>query len=192
MTIRPLAASAGIALLLSLGACSGKDDTPAAAASSSADAGHGTLASTIGSAPGLTTLSAALSQAGLGDVFDGPGSYTILAPDDDAFAKLGETGKSLSDPANRAEMVAILRGHILPGHLTPDAIKKAIADKKGPVSMRTLADSMVTFSADGDSIVATGADGAKATIDGAPLVASNGVVLPLDGLIKSPPAAKAP
>lgn len=187
---RSLAAVAALAATVSLGACSKGDDSGAAAtAAGTADASHRTLAATIGSAPGLTTLSTALSEAGLGDVFDGPGSYTLLAPDDDAFAKVDN--KALTDPANRAELVAVLRGHILPGHLTPDAIKKAIADKKGPVTMRTLADSMVTFSADGDALTATGADGAKARIDGAALIASNGVVLPLDGLVKSATPAKA-
>jgi uncharacterized surface protein with fasciclin (FAS1) repeats len=193
MTIRTLPVAAGLALVAALGACSGKDDSKAtpAAVEATGDASHRTLAATIGAAPGLTTLSGALSEAGLGDVFDGPGSYTVLAPGDDAFGKLGENGKALSDPSNRAEMVALLRGHILPGHLTPEAIKQAIADKKGPVTMRTLADSMVTFSADGDTISVAGADGTKAKVDGTALVASNGVVLPLDGLVKSPEAAKA-
>ena len=187
---RSFAAAAALAAAASLGACSQGDDSGATAtATGNADAGHRTLAATIGSAPGLTTVSTALSEAGLADVFDGPGSYTLLAPDDDAFAKVDN--KALTDPANRAELVAVLRGHILPGHLTPDAIKKAIADKKGPVQMRTLADSMVTFSADGDVLTATGADGAKAKINGAALVASNGVVLPLDGLVKSATPAKA-
>ena len=178
---------AAIALLLPLGACSDKDKaTPAAA---STQPGNQTLAATINGAPGLTTVSNALAEAGLGDVFDGPGSYTVLAPDDDAFAKLGEEGKALTEPAHRAELVALLRGHILPGHLTPDAIRKAIEEKKGPVTMRTLGDGMVTFSADGDAITATGTDGTKAKIDGAALVASNGVVLPLDGVVKSPASA---
>ena len=170
---RSFAAAAALAAAVSLGACSQGDDSGATAtATGNADAGHRTLAATIGSAPGLTTVSTALSEA-----------------DDDAFAKVDN--KALTDPANRAELVAVLRGHILPGHLTPDAIKKAIADKKGPVQMRTLADSMVTFSADGDVLTATGADGAKAKIDGAALVASNGVVLPLNGLVKSATPAKA-
>ena len=187
---RSYAAAAALAAAVSLGACSkGNDSEATATATGNADAGHRTLAATIGSAPGLTTVSTALSEAGLADVFDGPGSYTLLAPDDDAFAKVDN--KALTDPANRAELVAVLRGHILPGHLTPDAIKQAIAAKKGPVKMRTLADSMVTFSADGDTLTATGADGAKAKIDGAALVASNGVVLPLDGLVMSATPAKA-
>jgi len=185
---RHIATAAALAALIPLGACSqGADDAPAA----ESDGEGETLAAAIGGAPGLTTLSDALSGAGLADVFDGPGSYTVLAPDDDAFATLGEDGKALTDPANRAELVAILRGHILPGHLTPDAIKKAIADKKGPVTMTTLADGEVTFAAAGDAITVTGEDGAKATIDGEALVASNGVVLPLDGFIKSAEPAPA-
>ncbi|WP_165938517.1 fasciclin domain-containing protein [Parafrankia sp. BMG5.11] len=178
------AAAGAAALLVPLSGCSGEADTPAATAAP-AEAGTGTLAAKIGSAPGLTTISGALSEAGLADVFDGPGSYTVLAPDDDAFAKLGDTGSALTEPANRAELVAVLRGHILPGHLTPQAIKTAIGEKKGPVSMRNLAGDQIEFSLDGDAIIATGSGGIKARIDGAPLVASNGVVLPLDALIKS-------
>lgn len=189
--IRTMATAAAAAALVSLGACSKDAPTPAATGEAAAEAGNGTLAAALGNAPDLKTISGAFADAGLGDVFDGPGSYTVLAPDDAAFAKLDQGGKTLTDPANRAELVAVLRGHILPGHLSPEAIRKAIADKKGPVSMRTLDESMVTFSADGDAITATGADGAKATIDGDALIASNGVVLPLDGLIKAPAPAPA-
>lgn len=185
---RYFATIAAAAMLVPLGACS---DSETAAPATTSEAGNGTLAAALGSAPGLTTVSTALSDAGLGDVFDGPGSYTLLAPDDDAFAKLGDDGKTLTEPEHRAELVALLRGHILPGHLTPDAIRKAIAEKKGPVTMRTLADSTVTFGADGDTITATGADGAKARIDGEALIATNGVVLPIDGLVKSADPTKA-
>ena len=185
-----LAALIAAALIAPLGACSNDDDNASTPAATTQE-GNRTLAAAIGGAPGLTTVSTALSEAGLADVFDGPGSYTVLAPDDDAFAKLGQGSDSLTDPAHRAELVAVLRGHILPGHLTPDAIRKAIADKKGPVTMRNLADGTVTFAADGDTITATGSDGAKATIDGDALIASNGVVLPLDGLVKSAAPEKA-
>jgi len=188
--LRPLAAAAALAMLAPLAACgSGEKDADEVAAN--ADNADRTLAAAIGDAPGLTTVSGALSEAGLASVFDGPGSYTVLAPDDDAFARLGDTGKTLSEAEHRAELVAILRGHILPGHLTPDAIKKAIAAKKGPVTMTTLADGTVTFAASGDAITVTGEDGAKATIDGEALVASNGVVLPIDGLVKKAEPAPA-
>lgn len=191
-SIKHVAAVAAVAVLMPLGACSKEAESGGTSAAAQANAGERTLAAAIGGAPGLTTLSDALSEAGLAEVFDGPGSYTVLAPDDDAFAKLSNGGKLITDPANRAELVAILRGHVLPGHLTPDAIKQAIAAKKGPVAMRTLAESTVTFSANGDDISVAGADGAKARVDGAALVASNGVVLPLDGLVKSATPATVP
>lgn len=183
------AATAALMAVVPLAACSQADSTTSAADAGSAEAG-GTLAAAIGEAPGLTTVAGALSEAGLAEVFDGPGSYTVLAPDDDAFSALGADGDALTAADRRAELVAVLRGHILPGHLTPDAIRKAIADKKGPVTMRTLADGEVTFAANGETITVSGTDGSKATIDGEALVASNGVVLPLDGLVKkAPPAA---
>ena len=186
---RSLAAAAALAVLAPLAACSDRD-TPAGETAAGEEADR-TLAAAIGDAPGLTTVSSALSEAGLASVFDGPGSYTVLAPDDDAFAKLGDRGKTLSEAEHRAELVALLRGHILPGHLTPKAIRQAIADKKGPVTMTTLADGEVTFAAAGDAITVTGEDGAKATIEGEALVASNGVVLPLDGLVKKAEPAPA-
>lgn len=186
--LNTLFASAALLAIVPLAACSDAEPVGNEAAAATTEAGE-TLASAIGEAPGLTTVSGALSEAGLAEVFDGPGSYTVLAPDDEAFAALGADGKTLTQADHRAELVAVLRGHILPGHLTPEAIKKAIADKKGPVTVRTLADGAVTFSADGDTITVAGADGATAKIDGSALVATNGVVLPLDGLVKKAPPA---
>lgn len=184
-----LAAIAGLALAASLGACSGTGSETAA--DGTVTETNRTLATVIGKAPALTTVSGALSEAGLASVFDGPGSYTLLAPDNDAFDKLGAEGKSLTDEQRRAQLVAILRGHILPGQITPDAIRKAVADKKGPVTMTTLADGTVTFDTNGDTITISSSDGSRATVDGAALVASNGVVLPLDGFVhKIEPASE--
>jgi uncharacterized surface protein with fasciclin (FAS1) repeats len=186
---KPIAAAAALALIAPLGACSGGD--AAAEQAGGEDAANRTLAAAISGESDLSTVSGALSEAGLADVFDGPGSYTILAPDDDAFDALGEGAKTLTAEDHKAELVAVLRGHILPGHLTPDAILKAIAAKKGPVTMRTLDDEQVTFSAEGKTITVTGANDAKATIDGDALVASNGVVLPINGFVKRAPASAA-
>jgi len=181
-TMKPVVAALALAALVPLGACSQGETTTTA--SGEAENANKTLAAAIGGAPGLTTVSGALSEAGLADVFDGPGSYTVLAPDDDAFGKLGDKAATLTDEQHRAQLVAVLRGHILPGNVTPDAIKKAIAAKKGPVTMTTLADGTVTFSESGNDIAVAGSDGSKAIIDGAAITASNGVVLPIDGLIK--------
>ncbi|MFA9199628.1 MAG: fasciclin domain-containing protein [Cypionkella sp.] len=179
-----IAAAAAAALLAAvpLAGCGEKAERGEAGETGAVD--ERTLAVAIADAPGLTTVAGALTEAGLAGVFDGPGSYTLLAPDDDAFARLEGQVPALGDPARRAELVAILRGHVLPGHLTPDAIRQAIAARKGPVTVTNLADGLVTFTAEGDSLTVTGADGSKARLSGTPLVVSNGVVLPLDGVIK--------
>lgn len=183
--LRPIAAAAALGLMAPLAACSDTASTDEAGATQAS----GTLASAIGGDSDHATLSSALTEAGLADVFDGPGSYTILAPNDSAF---NAAGKVLEGEEHRAELVAVLRGHILPGHLTPDAIRKAVAAKKGPVTVTTLDDGEVTFSVDGDTITVAGADGSKAMVEGDPLVATNGVVLPLNGLVKKVPPAPAP
>jgi uncharacterized surface protein with fasciclin (FAS1) repeats len=180
---RSAAAALALVALVPLGACSKVDDNDAGQDTGKVDR---TLASAIAGAPELSHVASALSDAGLAGVFDGPGSYTVLAPDDDAFAKLGEREDELTSDEEKPVLVAVLRDHILPGHLTVDAIRKAIENKGGPVEMRTLGEGTVKFSLAGDAIAVAGDDGMHAKIDGTPLAASNGVVIPIDGLLKAP------
>lgn len=180
---RIAAGALALAALVPLGACDHKSDSKGKTEAKAAPAG--TLASAIAGAPKLSTVSSAFTDAGLATVFDGPGSYTVLAPQDDAFAQLGK-GTDLSSPELRPVLVAMLRDHILPGAVTPDAIRQAIKAKGGPVKMRTLGGGVVTFSASGDDIMVEGEKGKTAKLDGQAVTASNGVVLPIDGLLKTP------
>jgi uncharacterized surface protein with fasciclin (FAS1) repeats len=118
-------------------------------------------------------------------VFDGTAPYTILAPQDAAFDKLGEAGTELRKPEQRAAMVAIVRDHIIPGYLTPDDIGDAIDRAAGNgVKMRTMGDHVVTFARDGEAITVTQEDGSTARLVGEPLLAGNGVAIPVDGVLK--------
>lgn len=74
------------------------------------------------------TLIAALEKAGLLDTLNGPGPFTILAPADDAFAKLGSKVDDLLKPENLPRLKAILAYHVIPGRLSSaDLIKAASA-----------------------------------------------------------------
>jgi uncharacterized surface protein with fasciclin (FAS1) repeats len=181
--LRSAATALALAALLPLGACSKADeDTAGQQQDGKVDR---TLAAAIADAPDLSQVSSALSDSGLAGVFDGPGSYTVLAPDDDAFGKLAGQ-EELTSGEGKPVLVAVLRDHILPGHLTVDAIRKAIEDNGGPVEMRTLGDGTVTFSLEGERIAIAGDNGMNAHVEGAALPASNGVVIPIDGLLKAP------
>jgi uncharacterized surface protein with fasciclin (FAS1) repeats len=144
-----------------------------------------TLASVVEDADGLSTVSGVLGDAGLEQVFDGAAAYTLFAPQDAAFDALGEAGEELRTAEQRAAMVAILRDHIVPGYLTPDDIANAIemADD-GSVEMRTMGDRTLTFTGERDAITVTAEDGASARFAGDALRASNGVAIPLDGLLR--------
>lgn len=172
-----LAAATALALLAG---CSqeGAGDRPVA---ETGDAASGTVAAAVSSSADHRKLAAALSDTRLAPVLDGKGDYTLLAPTDAAFAALGEKGPALGAQDQRPLMVAVLRGHILPGHVTTQAIEAAIARKQGPVEMRTMAGGTVRFSkADGALQVSNGS--ATSTLGGA-VSASNGAVLPIDKVL---------
>jgi uncharacterized surface protein with fasciclin (FAS1) repeats len=179
--VRRLALSLALtAVALALQGCS-RDD----AADETAEASDETLAALITEADGLSTVAGVIGEAGLAQVFDGAASYTLLAPKDSAFEALGGAGEELRSPEERPAMVAILRDHIVPGYLTPQDIAKAVeAADDGSVEMRTMGDHVVTFTGEGDTITVTAEDGATARFAGEALRGSNGVTIPLDGVLR--------
>lgn len=186
-----LAHAAALAALILLPACSGAEaDQAATADGATQEDSTRTLIASLGNLPDLATLNGAISTAELNTVFDGPASYTLLAPDNAAFEKLGEEGKALLTEDQRPVLVGLLREHILPGHLTPESIDKAIADKGGPVTMTTLGGGNVTFSKDGETMTVDNGSGAKASFKGSAAASSNGVIIPLDTVLVPGEAAE--
>jgi uncharacterized surface protein with fasciclin (FAS1) repeats len=62
------------------------------------------------------TLVAAIKAAGLVDVLQAEGPYTVFAPTDEAFAKLPQgTLENLLKPENKEQLIAILKYHVVPG-----------------------------------------------------------------------------
>jgi transforming growth factor-beta-induced protein len=62
------------------------------------------------------TLLAAAEAAGLAKTLAEGGPFTVLAPNDEAFAKLpAGTVESLLKPENKERLVAILKLHVIPG-----------------------------------------------------------------------------
>lgn len=62
----------------------------------------------------FTTLVKAVQAAGLVDTLKGPGPFTVLAPTDEAFAKLPSVTLS-AVLADKAKLTAILTYHVLAG-----------------------------------------------------------------------------
>jgi len=64
------------------------------------------------------TLAAALQAAELIETLQGEGPFTVFAPTDEAFAALpAGTVESLLKPENKAQLVAVLTYHVVPGRV---------------------------------------------------------------------------
>ncbi len=77
------------------------------------------IVSLTASSSSFTTLTSLLKTAGLADILQQPGPYTVFAPTNDAFAALpAATLQQLEQPENKEALVKILRYHVVPGAVT--------------------------------------------------------------------------
>ena len=120
----------------------------------------------------LSTLVAAVKAGELVDVLKGDGPFTVFAPTNEAFAKLpAGTVENLLKPENKAQLVAVLTYHVVPG-------KVMSSDLKDGMKAKTAQGSEVTISLkDGKAMVN------NATVTTADIEASNGVVHVIDTVI---------
>ena len=189
---RSLFLTLGALALVPLAGCGQSADTAGTATATAEKPSSATLTAALGDAAGMSTVAAALKGTGLNTVFDGTAPYTLLAPEDDAFGKLGDTAKMLTAPENGAAMAEVLKAHVLPGYMTVADIDAALTNAKGkPVKMTTMAGNQVTFARSGEALTVTAADGSTATVSGKEVTASNGVAIPVDAVLKKTPAPNA-
>ncbi|MEA5600209.1 fasciclin domain-containing protein [Nostoc sp. UHCC 0252] len=81
------------------------------------------IVSLAASSNSLTTLTSLLKTAGLTDILQQPGPYTVFAPTDQAFAALpAATLQQLQQPENRDALVKILTYHVVPGAVTSNQL----------------------------------------------------------------------
>jgi uncharacterized surface protein with fasciclin (FAS1) repeats len=156
-------------------------DEPAGPAGGGVQGGK-TLVDVATAAGGFKTLLAAATAADLVGVLAGEGPLTVLAPTDEAFAKLpAGTVERLLKPENREQLAAILKNHVIAGRVT---LAKAL--ELGEAS--TLEGSKIAVSFTGGR-VRIGA----ATLVTADIAASNGIIHVIDQvLIPAAPEASAP
>jgi len=147
----------------------------------------GSLARQLGKSARHSRVARALDETGLGGIFAGKDSYTLLAPDDRSLAGLEAAGGQarLDAAGSRAALAALLRDHILPGTVTPKDIGAAI-DKAGDgkVAMRTMGEGEIVFSRRDGAIIATTGDGAVARLGADPITSGASAVIPIEGVLK--------
>jgi uncharacterized surface protein with fasciclin (FAS1) repeats len=127
-----------------------------------------------------TTLVAAVKAAGLVKTLEGKGPFTVLAPTNEAFAKLPEgTVATLLKPENKAKLQKILECHVLAAKETVADIEK-VAMQSGKATLKTLGGCNLTaFEKDGKLMIED-ENGDTATVTIPDVMQSNGVIQVID------------
>jgi uncharacterized surface protein with fasciclin (FAS1) repeats len=171
--------------LVALAACSSekKDDAaamdsaaPAATAMDSAApaAGPKDIVETAVAAGTFNTLAKALTEAGLVETLKGAGPFTVLAPTDEAFAKI--PAKDLEALlADKAALTKVLTYHVIAGNVPSSQVTTM-------TEAATVEGSKVTIKVVDGKVVING----NSTVTAADVAASNGVIHVIDTVLMPP------
>jgi uncharacterized surface protein with fasciclin (FAS1) repeats len=117
----------------------------------------------------------ALKAADLVETLSGEGPYTVFAPTDAAFKKLGSAKlKSLLKPENQEQLKKILTYHVVAGKFTSKMLKS------GPVP--TVEGTNITVKVKGKNVMIN----KKTKVTQADIKASNGVIHVVDNVLSLP------
>ncbi len=130
------------------------------------------IVDTAVAAGSFKTLAKALAAADLVATLKGAGPFTVLAPTDEAFAKLpAGTLESLLKPENKAQLQRILTYHVIAGRVMAADVMKLR-------SAKAVSGDTITIAANNGSVTADAARVVKTDI-----AASNGVIHVIDAVI---------
>jgi uncharacterized surface protein with fasciclin (FAS1) repeats len=166
-----LIVAAAMALLIYAAILDGRDaaDRRAADREPAAPPRAVSILQTARAAGSFDSLVAAIDRAGLSDVLEHEGPYTVFAPSDEAFAKLPE-GAVQSLLAAPDTLTDVVNYHLVPGRMTA-------ADIAGRISAETLEGEDLAISNHGVIRI----DGAR--VVSGDLEASNGVIHVIDRVL---------
>lgn len=131
-----------------------------------------------------TTLVAAVKAAGLVETLQSEGPFTVLAPTNEAFAKLpAGTVENLVKPENKEMLTKILTYHVLAGKYGSKQIWAAVKAGNGKAMMKTVGGEDVTFWAKGKDLYIKDAKGGSAKVTIADVNQSNGTIHVIDTVL---------
>ncbi|MBL8876553.1 MAG: fasciclin domain-containing protein [Phycisphaerae bacterium] len=133
--------------------------------------GEANIVETAMNAGSFKTLCAALKAAGLVGTLEGKGPFTVFAPTDEAFEKLGSaTLEELLKPENKERLVAILTYHVVPG--------RVLAENVRTMGVASVNGQRINLVAEHGKVRVDSANVVKADV-----LASNGVIHVIDTVI---------
>lgn len=157
-----------------------------------------TLAQNLTATPDMTTFMELATLSGLATKLAEPGPFTVLAPDNAAFATLPPTTlAALKQPENKGFLTQLMNYHVLEGQFDLPALKQMIVAGGGKASLNTLAGVPITFEVfplqgGGETLLLTGAGGNKVYVSAADIHQANGIFHVINGVMSPLPPAPPP
>lgn len=129
----------------------------------------------------VTTLVTAVKAANLVSTLEGPGPFTVFAPNNAAFAKIpSATLNSLLEPANQAQLVKILTYHVVSGTYTSAALR--VMAEKGQ-TLTSVEGGVITPVLTNNQLELKDAEGNLITIQTPDVISSNGVTFVVNSVM---------
>lgn len=143
-----------------------------------------TIVENASKAGNLTTLVAAVKEAGLVDTLNGKGPFTVFAPTNDAFKKLpAGTVDKLMKPDMKADLKKVLTYHVVPGKLDAKELMAKAKMGGADANLKTVEGEVLTVKMDGDRLALIDQKGGGAFVEQADVNQSNGVVHVIDSVL---------
>jgi uncharacterized surface protein with fasciclin (FAS1) repeats len=131
-----------------------------------------------------TTLVAAVQAAGLVETLSGAGPFTVLAPTNDAFAKLpAGTVENLLKPENKDTLVKILTCHVIAANAMSGDIMGMVDADGGKHKVTTVGGCEFTLMTKDGKVMIEDGQGNVATVTIADVKQSNGVIHVIDTVL---------
>ncbi len=121
-------------------------------------------------------LVALLQSAGLVTTLQGPGPFTVFAPTNDAFMKMGAT-------PSKSIVTKVLKYHVIDGKWDSNDIMAGINGNGGTLSLKTIQGGYLKFSMSGDKLIVTDENGMTANLTTTNIYQSNGVAHVVDTVL---------
>jgi len=152
---------------------------PAAKADSAKD-----IVATLTNVAEESTLVTAVKTANLETDLKGPGPFTVLAPNNDAFNSIpkGKLDSMMKDPT---KLAVTLKAHVISGKYDKAALIKALTDGKGKATLKTVDGQTLTLSVKDKKLAITDAQGTTVEVTSFDTPATNGVIDGVNGVLMS-------
>lgn len=193
MRTRTLALVAAPLAALTLAACGDNSaEAPAADATATdasamapAPAATGTVVAVAQGNADFSTLTTAVTSAGLAETLNGAGPFTVFAPTNAAFEKIPAAQRdALMAPAGRADLTKVLTYHVVPGRVDAAALTQQIQAGGGSAALTTVEGGTLTARAGADgSVTLTDEMGNTSRVTQTDVAASNGVIHAIDTVV---------